>query len=163
MKINLDDVTLVVVDCLNPELAKNAILQSQKFCEFNKSLLFTDIKSDNLNFDVIQIDRIGSIKEYSEFIFKKLNSYIVTKFIIIAQWDGYVVNSKTWTNDFRKYDYIGAKWHWHKDGKNIGNGGFSFRSKKLLELTSSDEFPFLENEPEDEQICITYREYLVSK
>lgn len=143
MKINLEDVTLVAVDCLNPELSVKAILRSQKNCDFQKSLLFTDSMFENSSFDVIKIDKIKSINEYSKFILKNLNLYIETNFIIIIQWDGFVLNSKLWKNDFRDYDYIGAKWEWHKDGKNIGNGGFSFRSKKLLEVTSSDEFIFL--------------------
>ena len=163
MKINLEDVTLVAVDCLNPELSVKAILRSQKNCDFKKSLLFTDTKFENSSFDIVKIDKIKSINEYSKFILKNLNSYIETNFIIIVQWDGYVLNSKSWKNDFRDYDYIGAKWELHKDGKNIGNGGFSFRSKKLLEVTSSDEFIFLENEPEDNQICRVYRETLTSE
>jgi len=163
MKINLDDVTLVAVDCLNPELSVKAILRSQSFCDFNRTLFFTDINLANDSFETILIAKIKSTNEYSKFILKNLNKYIETKFLLIIQWDGYILNAKAWKNDFRKFDYIGAKWSWFNDGHNIGNGGFSFRTKKLLEITSSNEFVYFENEPEDLQICRTNRQMLASK
>ena len=78
MKINLEDVTLVAVDCLNPELSVKAILHSQKNCDFKKSLLFTDTNFEKSSFDIVKIDKIKSINEYSKFILKNLNSYIET-------------------------------------------------------------------------------------
>lgn len=40
--------------------------------------------------------------------------------------DGFAVNSQAWTDEFLEYDYIGACW-----GEDVGNGGFTLRSKKL--------------------------------
>ena len=39
----------------------------------------------------------------------------------------------------------------------VGNGGFSIRSKKLLEIISKNDFPFISNMNEDVQICRYYR------
>lgn len=40
--------------------------------------------------------------------------------------DGFAVNSQAWTDEFLNYDYIGACW-----GEDVGNGGFTLRSKRL--------------------------------
>lgn len=44
------------------------------------------------------------------------------------QWDTSIVNPNAWTDDFLKYDYIGAAW---ADGV-VGNNGFWLTSQKLL-------------------------------
>jgi hypothetical protein len=49
----------------------------------------------------------------------------------MIQADGYAVNASAWTDHFYEYDYIGAVWPKEDDGRNVGNGGFSWRSKKL--------------------------------
>jgi hypothetical protein len=56
-----------------------------------------------------------------------------TDFNLIIQADGYAVNSDAWTDQFYDYDYIGASWVMEAEGRNVGNGGFSWRSKKLYE------------------------------
>jgi hypothetical protein len=82
------------------------------------------------------------------------------------QWDGYVVNPDAWTNDFLQYDYIGAKWPWHKDGRNVGNGGFCLRSRKLMqslaELVSFGEIELPGKRPEDDYVCRQLRPKLES-
>lgn len=52
--------------------------------------------------------------------------HIEEDYNLLVQHDGYAVNSQAWTNDFLKFDYIGACW-----GEVVGNGGFSLRSKRL--------------------------------
>jgi hypothetical protein len=163
MKLNLDDVTLCAADCLTPQLALRAITHSQKLCQFQRSILFTDSSFPGIqNSEIIPIKKLESSNDYSYFLLKQLNSYINTEFVLIIQWDGYVIEPRAWKEEFKNYDYIGAKWEWHRDGKNVGNGGFSFRSKKLLAATSLDSFQFINNEPEDNQICRAHRDALVA-
>lgn len=162
-RIELNNVTIVSIDCLNPSLALNSIRKSLNQCDFFKAILFTDHKG--IQDDYISVHSIGKINsknDYSKFILKDLDKYIETEFVLISQWDGFVINSKAWNAKFLNYDYIGAKWHWHKDGKNIGNGGFSLRSKKLLAILSSNEFNFIDGVNEDDQICRFYYDKLVN-
>jgi hypothetical protein len=56
------------------------------------------------------------------------------------------------------YDYCGALWN-ERDGLNNGNGGFSWRSKKLCEALGKDEIIEIYT-PEDVSICRIYRRYL---
>ena len=89
---------------------------------------------------------------------KDLNNYVDTDFVLIFQNDGFISDSSSWTEEFLDYDYIGAPW-WYDDENNVGNGGFSLRSKKLLEILSNDSH-IKETDPEDHNICRVYGDYL---
>ena len=71
-----------------------------------------------------------------------MKRYINTKFCLVTQWDGWVINSQKWNSEFLNYDYIGAIWPDYSSNQ-IGNGGFSLRSKKLLRSTRD----LIENDP----------------
>jgi hypothetical protein len=161
MNFLFEDITMCVVDCAMPKLALRALRKSMEVCEFSDVLLFSDIEI-NCGQDIrfICIEKIKSMDEYSKFLMKNLHTYIKTKYVLIVQWDGYIIDPLAWSDEFKDYDYIGAKWPWYKDHKAVGNGGFSFRSKKLLDIIASIYIPFLEGHPEDDQICRIYREKL---
>ena len=69
-----------------------------------------------------------------------------------------MLNGKSWQDEFLQYDYIGAPWL-YSDGKDVGNGGFSLRSKLLQIFLANDEFIEITH-PEDDCICRLYRSYL---
>lgn len=104
---------------------------------------------------------IFSKESYSEFCIRELYKHVKTSHMLIFQHDGFVNNWKAWDNDWLKYDYIGAPWH-YTDGMAVGNGGFSLRSTKLMKILATDpEIKF--THPEDHHICRTYRAYLEKK
>jgi hypothetical protein len=84
--------------------------------------------------------KLDSMKEYNRYVVFELFRHVETNHCLLIQADGYVLNRKIWTDEFLKYDYIGAPWPIRQnayiapDGKHIrvGNGGFSLRSRKLL-------------------------------
>ena len=161
MKPNLNNVTLVAIDCVNYGEAISALRKSLYQCDFAKALFLTDIKAYNPNFpfEIVKIDKIGSKGEYSQFVIKELYKYIDTEYALLIQHDGYVLNGESWDEEFFKYDYIGAPWL-YTDGKNVGNGGFSFRSRKLLTVLGEDDF-IQATDPEDQAIGRLYRDYLI--
>lgn len=115
--------------------------------------------------DVVTLNPdIRSKEAYSEFIIKESYKHINTSHVLIFQHDGFVHNWKAWNNDWLQYDYIGAPW-WYQDGYNVGNGGFSLRSKRLMEIVAKDDVIRSRNlyHPEDDVICRTYRKYLEDK
>lgn len=144
--LSLPNVTLVCVDD-NYEHGRQAIAKCEQDIEFGKSLVIYDRK-------------LGSKEGYSKFIIQDLHKYIDTDYALIVQHDGYVKNVEAWTDEYLQYDYIGACW-WYKDGMNVGNGGFSLRSKKLLQMTA--EANWTETHPEDHVICRTHRKELEAK
>jgi hypothetical protein len=147
--IDLQNVTLVVIDCKFYDGAKIAIEECKKYCNFKDIKVFSDIPFYE---NTILIQKINSKLTYSEFVFKHLVNFIDTDFFMIAQYDGYILNDN-WKPEFLHYDYIGACWEY--DINNVGNGGFSIRSKRLMLELQKPEFSIIH--PEDYRICRFYR------
>lgn len=137
-----------------------------------------DISTQNIYFGAVKllsswyttgpdkIRNLGSSIEYSKFIFSELVDYIDTDYFIIIQADGFILNWKAWNPEFFQYDYIGALWNFYEDNHKCGNGGFSFRSKRLHQILKEDKSLVLRNDDkiknfaEDHNICRIYRTYL---
>lgn len=118
--LDLSNVTLISAIC-SPNYMDDTIksfrynFQTAKFGAAN--LLFKD-----LNYNI-----------YNRWFLKELVHSIKTDFALIVQWDSGIINPQLWTDDFFDYDYVGAPWQ--NDFPNrIGNGGFSLRSRKYIEL-----------------------------
>ena len=161
MKPNLSNITLICVDCVNHGEAVAAIRKSMAECDFASVKFITDKPFEFEGIEVINIPPIRSKEEYSHFMIKELYKYFDTDYVLVVQADGYVLNGKSWLPEFLNYDYIGAPWL-YSDGKNVGNGGFSIRSKKLQEALAFDDFIFA-TDPEDQAIGRLYRDYLQQK
>jgi hypothetical protein len=160
VKPALRDVTVCAVDCLCPTLAARALRESLAACDFGDAILFTDAPMAGDGFRVVPIAPLASFEAYSEFILKSLARHLSTAYVLVVQWDGYVVDGDAWSAELLQFDYVGAPWPWHKDGMSVGNGGFSLRSRKLMEAMASDRFALVPNLPEDHQICRHYRKRL---
>jgi len=96
-------------------------------------------------------------QDYSRFMLWGLADFIKTEICIVVQWDGYGVHSDRWTDEFLKYDYIGAPWPTRLTTPNyrVGNGGFSLRSKRWLETGKTITSAYA-GEPEDVFCCRRY-------
>lgn len=102
-----------------------------------------------------RIDPIRSRDDYSRFMLRELADHIDTSHALCVQWDGYVIDGGAWDPAFLEYDYIGAPWPHFRDGHNVGNGGFSLRSRRLLEACR--ELPLEQPLLEDVMICRRFR------
>jgi len=142
---HLPTVTLIGVDS-NADRLKIAANKCTKWIKFG------DVKLLHPN--------ITSKEQYSEFCIKELYKHVDTEHLLIFQHDGFVHNWKAWDDDWLQYDYIGAPWY-YQDGMAVGNGGFSLRSKRLMEILANDPHICFTH-PEDHHICRTYRPYLES-
>lgn len=149
MMLNLKDVTLVALSSVKID---ETIFALQKSCE---QINFADIKliTHNLpsnlptKIQFNEIEKIENIDQYSYHMIYSLGKYIETPYALTVQYDGFVINPSAWINEFLNYDYIGAPWPIPKDNfsyrdinKNlirVGNGGFSLRSKKLIDLPNN--------------------------
>ncbi len=159
--LELPGVTIACVDTANPALALRAIARSRGGIRFGRSLLLTaegDVGSIADDIEVVAVPPITSRDDYSRFVLKDLRRYIATPHVLLMQWDGYVVNPAAWDPAFLGCDYVGAKWFWFDDGMRVGNGGFSLRSRKLLEALADPRIELVE--AEDLSICRTYRALL---
>jgi hypothetical protein len=164
--INIPNTTLCCIDCYNQQLSVIAIEHCLQICNFDKAVFLTDKDYKLENINVITIPNIKTKEQYSFFVIKELNKYIDTDFVLLVQYDGFIANPDSWTTEFQDYDYIGAKWFWYSDGFNVGNGGFSLRSKRLLQALSEDTVPVsIESLKygEDTFICRLYRRFLENR
>jgi len=133
--MHLNDVTLCAVDCVTPVLAADALQRSSTGLTFGDVFLLTDTTTA-VDVPIKPIPSLRSRGAYSSFVLRNLVEFVRTSHVLIIQWDGFVLDPQRWTRDFLRVDYIGAQWGWFNDGMTVGNGGFSLRSRKLLETTS---------------------------
>ncbi len=159
MNIHLHDVTLCAVDCVTPALAADALQKSSAGLTFGDVFLLTDATT-GVDVPIRTIPPLRSRDAYSSFMVRNLVEFIRTSHVLIVQWDGFVLDPRRWRPEFLRVDYIGAQWGWFKDGMTVGNGGFSLRSRKLLETTAKafEETNIAVNE--DVLICREHRRWL---
>lgn len=87
-------------------------------------------------------------RAYSTFMLHCLYAFIDTEFCLVVQDDGWVLDGRNFKPEYYDYDYIGGITHaglvgdslllgfgWvaHHDAVLVQNGGFSLRSRRLLE------------------------------
>jgi hypothetical protein len=157
-KENLKLINNILNICDNKlSFQKIKILQASKeIYEFNRN-----------NLEIIPIQPLSQ-KDYNRFCVQDILNYIDTEFVLIFQTDGFILNPHLWEDDFLKYDYIGAPWPDNINSR-VGNGGFSLRSRKFLEVTSKLEYidgiglSGGEFTPEDHLNCRYNYNYLIEK
>lgn len=161
--LHLSGVTLIGVDDNIERLRRAADICCQDVSFESVKLLSCEFYNDPR---VMNVRRLDSKEEYSRFIFNELVDYVDTEHMIVFQHDGYILNWKSWDPEFKLFDYIGAKWSWYQDGYNVGNGGFSFRSRRLQEILKKDPQIVLQNDglinnlAEDHNLARIHRPYL---
>ena len=161
--LNLPSVTLCAVSSVNVKATINALEQSMKNIDFAECLFFSDRKFDNENEKIknMHIENLSSSISYSNFILNDLVENITTSHCLISQWDGHVLDFRLWLPEFLEYDYIGAGWPQFSDGHDVGNGGFSLRSRRLMKACQAPDF--VQHHPEDLAVCRTNRNWLESQ
>ncbi len=152
MKIPVD---LICIDTTpKANLAVRALDKCLEQASFNSVKLLTN---QPLKY-AVPIPAINGLEAYSNFVIRELHRYVDSTHCLLVQSDGYVLNGDAWQPSFLNYDYIGAPWlQWNL----VGNGGFSLRSRKLLQMLPGfkpSELPH----PEDSWLCHRHRGELQS-
>lgn len=161
--ISLDEVTLCAVSSVNVPATVVAMKACMDKAAFARCILFTDCTTlpPELGIDVVHIAPLRSSAAYSEFVLLSLADFVSTSHCLLVQWDGYVVDAARWRPEFLDYDYIGASWPQFRDEHDVGNGGFSLRSKRLMSLCRDHAFQVAH--PEDVAICRRNRIWLEAR
>jgi hypothetical protein len=180
-RLSLHNVTLLCVAGVNHKGAIFALRRSMKKIDFGDVILVGNILPKkipkSIKFEKAIDNQLDSINAYNRYCIYDLWRHVKTSHALIVQADGYVINPHAWKNDFLIYDYIGAPWKISKEAyidpfgnsQRVGNGGFSMRSKKLLEVPKTVEIPWEVNKShfynhmdagsysEDGNICVHNR------
>jgi hypothetical protein len=155
-----DNITLVAIDFEGHDLTRYALDQTLKQITPKEIVIISDKEILSGATHIIR-PPVANMSEYANLMLKGVNEHVNTSHALYVQWDGIAVDNKNWTDEFLKYDYIGAPWPWKQEGVNVGNGGFSLRSKKLLTACMDDRIQSTkDNWAEDTLIADTHRSYL---
>lgn len=159
-RLVLPGVTLCAATSVNLEATLAALRQCLDMCEFGDAILFTDQPVERLptGLRLVEIGNLSEAAAYSHFMLEELVHHIRTDHALVVQWDGFISSPDAWDREFLEYDYIGAVWPQFSDSSNVGNGGFSLRSKRLLEACLDPRF--IARHPEDVVICRVNRPLL---
>lgn len=160
-KLKLPNVTLVMIETLEHELARLAVNECMNKAEFAEILIFTDKPSyffmaeNNVRFIDVPCwpNKIG----WSKSSWYDVPPHLHTSHALYIQWDSWIWDPECWTDDFLQFDLIGAPWPWHPDRK-VGNLGFGMRSTQLARfmLKNRERFP-CSSELDDDLLCRKYR------
>jgi hypothetical protein len=160
---DLPGVTLLAIDSRTPELALAALRRCCAGLRFASVKLLTDQRLDAPDVEVVLIPRLADSADYSTRVQRELLPHVDTPHLLIAQWDGFVVDPARWDDAFLAWDYLGAPWGFDGAGTagRVGNGGFSLRSRRLLQALQDPSLA--PHHPEDVSICVTHRAALESR
>lgn len=142
--IDLPQVTLICTSSVQMEQVFYSFFKSTQKIKFGKVKLVSHEKPKNLP-DFIAYEecyRLKSKDDYSYYMIYNLTNHVDTSHCLIIQPDSYIINPEMWDETWLQYDYIGAPWEYSNDAyvdpwgnhQRVGNGGFSLRSKKLLDV-----------------------------
>jgi hypothetical protein len=134
------NVDLISINCVNPEQSVKALIHSSQHIEFGSIKLFAHYKPANLpdHIQYIQTEKLTH-QTINWFALNKLSDFIDNEYMLSIHDDGFIINPQHWSDDFLKYDYIGAPWpalDWCSKNR-VGNGGFVLKSKKFMNLEQS--------------------------
>ena len=158
--LELPEVTLIAATSVNIEATLQAIEVCQQSIRFAACKLLTDRHPAQpvAGVEVVIIPVLATSDAYSHFMLRELADHVTTSHCLVVQWDGHVVDAGRWDPQFLAWDYIGASWPQFRDGHDVGNGGFSLRSRRLLEACRDDRFT--PSHPEDVAIARCNRAWL---
>ncbi|HEX7852823.1 MAG TPA: DUF5672 family protein [Sphingobium sp.] len=159
-KLSLPQVTLCAATSVNVQATVRALEACLEQIDFAACLLFTDsaVGPAHPGIRVVPINQLGSSAAYSDFLLAGMADHVETSYCLVVQWDGHVLDAARWLPEFLDYDYIGASWPQFDNGHDVGNGGFSLRSRRLMALCRDP--GFRASHPEDIAIGRVNRTWL---
>jgi hypothetical protein len=156
MRLNLPDVTAVMIDVQCHDLARLALFDSMRDIDFGEVIVFCDADLSVPGTRWVKVPRWPTIADCCKFLWYELPDHISTDWMVLLHWDGWIVDPTCWSEDFLQYDYIGAPWCLD-DGFNVGNGN-ALRSLRLMRFLQQNPARFpLTTYKEDDLVSRVYR------
>ena len=152
-RLQLSNVTLAAMSSVNIRATVKALEYSCREIDFGAVTLITHRKPLLLPkyIEYQHIDKITEIDKFNYAMIYDMYKYIHTDYMLLVHADGFVVNPKSWQDQFLEYDYIGSPFPLPKDDFSyrdihgnicrVGNS-VSIRSKRLLEFPAKTHIPF---------------------
>ncbi len=158
--LDLPNVTSITIDDRSDAESvgklSSVIKWHRRFMRTQKEVVFSGAMPDVDGIEWTKLDkwtaedpRVG----YSVWCQKELQHHFSTSHVMVWQADGFALDPSAWTDEFFGYDYVGAPFCFATNI--VGNGGFSFRSKRFCEQVAH--LPDCGLVPEDVYFCIHRR------
>lgn len=175
MKNNIPDVTLIAVSSIEISETIKALQKSCEKINFGAVKLISHECPNDLPNDIKfeYCPKINDIMDFNNYAFKELGKHVSTSHCLMVQFHAWIVRPELWDDLWLDYDYIGAPWRYCEDsyiadnGEHVrnGNGGFSLRSKKLLDIPKQYDISLTHDRGfynEDGNICCYHRSKMLS-
>ncbi len=161
MKLQLPDVTLVALDTVCHDLTMLAVKECTDKVQFGAVHIHSDDFAPYQRAEIhglhFAIAPFPSVADAMNYLWYQVPQRVETSHFLMVQWDSGIVSPPQWSDEFLGYDYVGAPWGWHGDAHEVGNGGFSLRSRRLMQYVSDQREKFPLGHPEDDFLCRRYR------
>jgi hypothetical protein len=174
MKKFLKDVTLIAYSSHDVKENIESLQKCMECFNFGAVKIISHKKPDYLPEGIVyeQGREIKEINDFNEYMFMSFGNHIETSHCLYVQHHAFVISPEIFNIKWLKYDYIGAPWpivenaYIANTGERVrqGNGGFSLRSKKLLDLPKKMGWYLREEQGwanEDGNICCYWREEML--
>jgi hypothetical protein len=191
--IELSNVTLVSIDTTDDiSSTLQAVYTSMSGINFGAVKIITTKEQIEKNFSlendsIVFEEPVADIKgynDYNHYVIYNLCNHVSTSHCLLVQPDGFVLFPDKWDSAWLEYDYIGAPWAYVEDAyidpfgnhHRVGNGGFSLRSKKFLNVPNKIEVPWetnnsdfywmpegIVNYHEDGNVCVHNRHIFIEQ
>ena len=170
-KLELPNVTLLAASSIEIDMTQLALRISLRNIEFGAVKLLSSLPPSKKYSDIeyVSIPAMNNIADYNRMMIEDLHKYFTTSHCLVVQPDSFVVDSELWNDEFLQFDYIGAPWSnkirinselvLNLEENCVGNGGFSLRSRKLVETTAKINFNSLKFPFKNEDIIICHYLY----
>lgn len=130
-KLQLPSVTLLCVDCVDVDRAIAVVEHCKTMADFGSVKV---ISNQERNYPIVKISSLHTLVMYSVWMLTESYKYIDTDYVLTVQRDGWILNPEQWDNDWLKYDFVGPVFDQYDE---VGSGGFSLRSKRLMQYLST--------------------------
>ncbi len=161
--IDLPDVTMITVDDRSDRDTTKRLERitrwHRRFLRPKREVIFSGARPSVDGIDWQRVEFSSHPRDYNQWCLREAYRCFSTRFVLIWQLDGFVLNPKQWRPSFLEYDYIGSPFFFIPGA--VGNGGFSLRSKRLCKMASS--LPDQGESAEDAFVCVAHRKRLVKR
>lgn len=172
---SLPDVTLLAISSIQIAETIQALKISSQDIDFGAIKLISDEKPKDLPYYISYeyCPKIKDIMDFNNYVFYNLINHVKTNFCLMVQYHAWIIHPEIWTDRWLQYDYIGAPWAirddayiCHDTGEHVrvGNGGFSLRSRKIMEIPIKYNLPLLQEQGwynEDGNLCVYQRKKML--
>ncbi len=149
------DIAIVIADTDQHVLAFNALRHSLEQFAVRQVIIFSDRPQAWPGYAVNEIPKLVRIEDYNLLITRKIAEVLSCERALVIQFDGFVINGGEFSPIYAHYDYLGAPWP-DAGPHDVGNGGFSLRSRRLIEAVAGLPYPD-PSQAEDVFVCQTLR------